>query len=94
MSCSLLFTSVYLNSVRVDTQIGGNLLSGVPAFVGVDAGIYELVFGSRKGNLKLVLIFDFDDCFGSGPDGDDSSPVRICFFFNFPIQLRREDEND
>lgn len=73
MSCSLLFTSAYLNSVRVDTQIGGNLLSGVP-FVGVDGGIYEFVFGSIDGNFKLVLVFDFDDCFGSGPDGDESSP--------------------
>lgn len=74
MSCSLLVTSAYLNSVRVDTQIGGNLLSGV-LFVGVDGGIYELVFGSIDGSFTLLFVFDFDDCFGSVPDGDDSSPV-------------------
>lgn len=76
MSCSLLFTSAYLNSVRVDTEIGGKRLSGV-AFVGVDGGIYEFVFGSRVGSFKLLLVFDFVVCFGSGPDGDDNSP----FFF-------------
>lgn len=74
MSCSLLFTSAYLNSVRVDTEIGGKRLSGV----GVDGGIYEFVFGSRDGSFKLLLVFDFVVCFGSGPDGDDNSPF---FFF-------------
>lgn len=67
MSCSLLFTSAYLNSVRVEIQIGGNLESGV-LFVGVDGGIYELVFGSNDGSLKLLFIFDFDVCFGSSPE--------------------------
>lgn len=77
MSCSLLVTSAYLNSVRVETQIGGNLLSLAPPFVGVDGGIYELVFGSIDGNFKLLLLFDFDDCFASGSDGDDSSPNDV-----------------
>lgn len=73
MSCSLLLTSEYLNSVRVDTQIGGNLESIGP-LVGVDGGIYEFVFESTDGSLKLLLVFDFDDCFGSGAAGDDNSP--------------------
>lgn len=92
MSCSLLVTSAYLNSVRVDTQIGGNRESGV-LFVGVDGGIYEFVFGSNDGNFKLFVIFDFDVCFASGddaplplpPHGDDNSPVTkinsFVFFF-------------
>lgn len=75
MSCSLLVTSVYLNSVRVDTQIGGNRESGV-LLVGVDGGIYELVFGSNAGNFKLFVIFDFEVCRDSDPPlhGDDNSP--------------------
>lgn len=68
-------TSAYLNSVRVEIQIGGNVKSGV-LFVGVDCGIYELVFGSIDGSLKL-LAFDFGDCFGSGVEGDDSSPIVL-----------------
>lgn len=68
-----MFTSAYLNSVRVEIQMGGNLESGVP-FVGVDGGINELVFGSIGGSLKLLLLLDFGDCFGSGVEGDDSSP--------------------
>lgn len=79
MSCSLLVTSAYLNSVRVDTQIGGNRESGV-LLVGVDGGIYELVFGSNAGNFKLFVILDFDVCFGSDPlHGDDSSPENDLF---------------
>lgn len=79
-----MFTSAYLNSVRVETQIGGNLKSGV-LLVGVDGGIYELVFGSRDGNFKLLLTFDFDVCFDSGPDGEDNSPVSWRTFLNVSI---------
>lgn len=84
MSCSLLVTSAYLNSVRVDTQIGGNRESGV-LFVGVDGGIYEFVFGSNEGNFKLFAIFDFVVCFDSDvpPHGDDSSPKNSILFFTF-----------
>lgn len=79
MSCSLFVTSAYLNSVRVDTQIGGNRESG-ELLVGVDGGIYELVFGSNAGNFRLFVIFDLDVCFGSGPlHGDDDSPGKSTF---------------
>lgn len=81
MSCSLLVTSAYLNSVRVDAQIGGNRESGV-LFVGVDGGIYELVFWSNAGSFKLLfVIFDFDICFDSDPPhGDDNSPKNLSWF--------------
>lgn len=60
----------------METQIGGNLVSGV-LLVGVDGGIYEFVFGSNAGSFKLLLIFDLVIGFGSGPDGEDSSPKNV-----------------
>lgn len=63
-------------------QIGGNFESAA-VFVGVDGGIYELVFGSIVGNLLLALILDFEVVFGSGLDGEDNSPGKKLFFFRF-----------
>lgn len=59
-------------------QIGGNFESAA-VFVGVDGGIYELVFGSIVGNLLLALILDFEVVFGSGLDGEDNSPGKKYF---------------
>lgn len=63
-------------------QIGGNFESAA-VFVGVDGGIYELVFGSIVGNLLLALILDFEAVFCSGLDGEDNSPGNEYFFFHF-----------
>lgn len=48
---------MYLNSVRVDTQIGGSDES-IPSLEADDGGMYELVFGSIIGNFKSCFARD------------------------------------
>lgn len=75
-------TSAYLNSVRVDRQIGGSDISLFSTDVdGRDGGMYELVFGSIIGNFSAFRGLDED--FRSLEDSPEKE-----FKFNYNAKLK------
>lgn len=82
ISCASFLTSAYLNSVRVDRQIGGSDVSLTSLDVNVrDGGMYELVFGSIIGNLSALL--DLSVVFRSLVNSPENGPQKQMNGFDF-----------